>query len=180
MAAENLKTLGKAAARDHRPTERDIYSVTLEPRLTWEGIRWLISISRVPVILKGILAPEDARLAVEHGADGIIVSNHGGRNLDTTPATIEALPGIIEAVAGRIPVLLDGGVRRGTDVVKALALGASGVLIGRPYLWGLAAGGAEGVARVVHILRSELTAAMALCGATNLAAISRSVLWPSR
>jgi 4-hydroxymandelate oxidase len=106
------------------------------------------------------------------------VSNHGGRNLDTVPATIEALPGIVEAVQGRIPVLLDGGIRRGTDVLKALALGAKAVLIGRPYAWGLAVGGAAGVAEVVRILRDEFRTAMALCGICSLEGITREVLWP--
>jgi 4-hydroxymandelate oxidase len=107
-----------------------------------------------------------------------IVSNHGGRNLDTLPATIEALPGVAEVVAGRIPLLLDGGIRRGTDVLKALALGAQAVLIGRPYVWGLAAGGAEGVALVVRTLVNEFRAAMALCGCPDTAKITRDVLWP--
>ena len=132
------------------------------------------------MLLKGILSPEDAVLAVQHGASGLIVSNHGARNLDTLPATIDALPGVVEAVAGRLPVLMDGGIRRGTDVVKALALGAKAVLIGRPYLWGLSVGGAGGVQNVLQILRSELQSAMALCGHTSLATIDRSVLWPGR
>ena len=106
----------------------------LDPTLTWDTITWIRSFTRVPIVIKGILAPEDARLAADHGASGVLVSNHGGRNLDTTPAAIEALPAVVEALAGRLPVLLDGGVRRGTDVVKALALGARAVLIGRPPL----------------------------------------------
>jgi 4-hydroxymandelate oxidase len=154
-----------------------VYSEELDAALTWEGIDWILSFAKVPVLLKGILAPEDAALAVEHGVAGIIVSNHGARNLDTTPATIEALPGVVEVVDGRMPVLLDGGIRRGTDVIKALALGARAVLIGRPYLWGLAAAGAAGVASVVKLLRTELLAAMALCGRPSLAQIDRSVLW---
>jgi 4-hydroxymandelate oxidase len=111
---------------------------------------------------------------------GVIVSNHGARNLDTTPATIEALPAVTAAVSGRMTVLLDGGIRRGTDVVKALALGARAVLIGRPYLWGLASDGAAGVQRVIEILRAELEAAMALCGAPSLEKITRQLLWPDR
>jgi 4-hydroxymandelate oxidase len=154
-----------------------VYNEVLDPALTWDGIDWIRSFAKVPVVLKGILAPEDARLAVEHGVAGIIVSNHGARNLDTTPATIEALPAVAEAVAGRLTILLDGGVRRGTDVVKALALGARAVLVGRPYLWGLAAAGAEGVERVLELLRTELLAAMALCGRPNLASIDPTVLW---
>jgi len=157
-----------------------IYSPILDPKLTWEGVDWVRSIAKVPVLLKGILSPEDARLAVQHGVAGVLVSNHGARNLDTVPATIEALPGVVEAVDGRIPVLVDGGVRRGTDVVKALALGAKAVLIGRSYLWGLAANGAAGVEQVIKILRTEFLAAMALCGTPSLAKIDRNLLWPER
>jgi 4-hydroxymandelate oxidase len=159
-------------------TSGDIYSEHLDPSMTWETIDWLRSFAKTPLILKGILTKEDARLALEHGAAGILVSNHGGRNLDTAPASIEALPGVVEAVAGRVPVLFDGGVRRGTDVVKALALGARAVMIGRPYLWGLAADGAEGVTQVVRLLLAEFRSAMALCGVTSLAQISPEVLWP--
>jgi 4-hydroxymandelate oxidase len=177
MAAENLKGLSSKAARDHRPTEKEIYSFTLDPKLTWDGIDWLRSISKTPVLLKGIISPEDAKLAVKHGAAGIIVSNHGARNLDTSPATIEALPRVMDAVGGAIPVLMDGGVRRGTDVVKALAYGANAVLIGRPYLWGLAANGSAGVEQVIRILRTEFAAAMALCGKTAVKEIDRSVFW---
>jgi 4-hydroxymandelate oxidase len=129
------------------------------------------------VILKGVLSAEDASRAVERGADGVIVSNHGGRNLDTVPATIDALPRVMEAVAGRIPVMLDSGVRHGTDVLMALALGAKAVFIGRPYVYGLAAGGAKGVERVINILRDELERAMALTGRRSIAEIDKSVLW---
>jgi 4-hydroxymandelate oxidase len=114
---------------------------------------------------------------VNAGVDGIIVSNHGGRNLDTVPATISTLPGVAEAVGGRIPIVLDGGVRRGTDVIKAIALGATAVGIGRPYLYGLAVNGAAGVAHVVDVLRAEFEMAMALTGCTSVGAISRSVRW---
>jgi len=146
--------------------------------ITWKDLEWFQSIAKVPVLLKGILHPADAEEAVKNGAAGIIVSNHGGRVLDTVPATIDALPRVIDRVAGRIPVLMDGGIRRGTDVLKALAFGANAVLIGRPYLYGLAVNGAEGVRHVVEILRTELEAAMALAGRTSIAAIDRSVLWP--
>ncbi len=145
--------------------------------ITWRDIEWLRSIARVPVLLKGILAAEDAELAIKSGADGIIVSNHGARNLDTVPATIDALPRVSRQVGGRVPVLVDGGVRRGTDIVKALALGAQAVLIGRPYVFGLAVGGAAGVTRVIDMLRMELELAMKLCGVSSLAAIDASVLW---
>ena len=112
-----------------------------DPTLSWKDIDWLCSKSKVPVLLKGVLHPEDARLAIDHGAAGVIVSNHGARQLDTVPATIEALPDIIEAIDGKIEVLIDGGIRRGTDVFKALALGAKAVGVGRPIIWGLAVDG---------------------------------------
>ena len=145
--------------------------------VTWKDVEWLRSITKLPVILKGILNPDDADLAVKNGVSGIIVSNHGARDLDTTPATIEALPRVAERVDGRIPILMDGGIRRGTDVLKALALGAKAVLIGRPFCHGLAAGGADGVAKVVDILRKEFEIAMALTGRTSIASIDRSVIW---
>jgi 4-hydroxymandelate oxidase len=176
--AENLGTLGTAAQATLHAATDGVYSPIVDPSLQWKDVDWLCSFAKLPVVLKGILAPEDAQLAVEHGAAAVIVSNHGGRNLDTVPATIEALPGIVEAVQGRIPVLLDGGIRRGTDVLKSLALGAKAVLIGRPYAWGLAVGGAAGVAEVVRILRDEFRAAMALCGTCSLERITRQALWP--
>lgn len=146
---------------------------------TWDDVAWLRSLTRLPILLKGVLHPDDAIQALELGVDGIVVSNHGGRTLDTLPATIDALPAIAAAVAGRAPILLDGGIRRGTDVLKALALGAKAVLIGRPYIYGLAAAGAPGVAHVLHILRSELEIAMALTGCRTLADITSDVLWQS-
>lgn len=149
-------------------------------RETWKDIAGLISFTKLPTFLKGITHPADAAMAVKVGAAGIIVSNHGARNLDTQPATIETLPGVVNAVEDRIPVLMDGGVRRGTDIVKALAYGARAVLIGRPYLYGLAAGGADGVAHIQRILRKELRMAMALLGRPTIASIDRSVLWPER
>src|SRR5204863_2355072 len=112
----------------------EVASVAFTDRLTWSDLEWLSAFG-LPVVVKGILHPDDARLAIEHGAAAVEVSNHGGRNLDTVPASIDALPAVVDAVAGRVPVLLDGGVRRGVDVVKALALGATAVMIGRPYLW---------------------------------------------
>jgi 4-hydroxymandelate oxidase len=178
LERENLKGLVGTASTVAHMDESTIYSAIFDPALTWEGIEWIRSFARVPVILKGILSPEDAKLAVQHGAHGILVSNHGARNLDTVPATIDALPAVVEAVAGRIPVLMDGGIRRGTDVVKALAFGAKAVLIGRPYLWGLSVGGADGVQSVLRILRTEFMSAMALCGHASLRTIDRSVLWP--
>jgi 4-hydroxymandelate oxidase len=146
--------------------------------VTWDDVEWLRSITKLPVVLKGILNPDDADHAVKNGVSGIIVSNHGARDLDTTPATIEALPRVAERIDGRIPILVDGGVRRGTDVLKALALGAKGVLIGRPFCFGLAVGGADGVEKVIQILRAEFEIAMALTGRTSISAIDRSVIWP--
>jgi 4-hydroxymandelate oxidase len=145
--------------------------------ITWKDVDWLRSIAKVPVLLKGILTGDDAELGIANGAAGIIVSNHGARNLDTVPASIEALPEVAERVAGRVPLLVDGGIRRGTDVVKALALGASAVLIGRPFAFALNVGGADGVARLVKILRDELESAMALLGRAKLAELDRSILW---
>ncbi|HEY7350168.1 MAG TPA: alpha-hydroxy acid oxidase [Ktedonobacterales bacterium] len=144
--------------------------------LTWADLAWLRSLTPLPLILKGILTAEDAALALEHGVDGIIVSNHGGRQLDSVIPTIEALPEIVEAVAGRCEVYLDSGIRRGTDVLKALALGARAVLIGRPILWGLAARGAEGVYEVLELLRAELDLAMRLAGCPRLEDIQRSLV----
>ena len=151
-------------------------SQMLDPSLSWKDLAWLRGQTKLPILLKGIVRADDAKLAVEHGTDGIIVSNHGGRQLDTAPATIEALPCVIDAVGGKIPVLIDGGVRRGTDVVKALALGARAVLVGRPILWGLAAGGEEGAFRVLEMLKAEFDLAMALCGARSVREIDRPLL----
>jgi 4-hydroxymandelate oxidase len=181
MDRPNLRGLKSAASTtSHLPPEDQIYSAVLDPKLTWKEIEWLRSFARTPVILKGVLNPDDAELAVKSGVSGIIVSNHGSRNLDTLPATIDALPEVAAKVAGRIPVLMDGGVRRGTDVLKAIALGASAVLIGRPYLFGLSVAGAEGVARVVNILRREFEMAMALTGRASISDIDQSALWPAR
>ena len=172
----NLRGMPNALGA-HRSTEGAIFSALLDPSLTWKDIAWLRSITRLPVLLKGILNPDDAVRAVEAGVAGIIVSNHGARNLDTEPATIDALPAVAAKVAGRVPVLVDGGIRRGTDVLKALALGATAVLIGRPYLYGLAVDGAAGVTRVVNILRREFEMAMAVSGRPTIAAIDSSVIW---
>ncbi len=149
----------------------------LDPTLTWKDIDWLRGFAKTPVVLKGVLNPDDAAIAVKAGVAGIIVSNHGARNLDTVPATIDALPRVAEKVEGRIPILVDGGIRRGTDVIKALARGATAVQIGRPYLWGLGVAGSAGVARVVEILRREFEAAMMLMGRPTLASIDKTVLW---
>jgi 4-hydroxymandelate oxidase len=147
--------------------------------LTWRDVEWLRSLTSMPVLLKGIVRPDDAERAIEHGAAAIVVSNHGARQLDGSPATINALPRVVDAVAGRCPVLMDGGVRWGTDVLKALALGARAVLVGRPILWGLSVGGREGVVRVLQILRDELSTAMALAGCPDLAALDRDLVRPA-
>jgi len=149
------------------------FASVLDPGLTWDDLEWLASLTTLPVLVKGVVRGDDAERAIEHGAAGVIVSNHGGRQLDTSISSIDALSEVAEAVDGRGAVLMDGGVRRGTDIVKALALGANAVLIGRPVLWGLAVGGEEGVRHVLRILREELDLAMALCGASNL-----EELWP--
>jgi 4-hydroxymandelate oxidase len=152
----------------------------LDPRrvvVTWKDVEWLRTVTRVPLLLKGILDPDDAEQAVRTGADGLIVSNHGARILDTAPATIDALPAVAQRLAGRVPVLVDGGVRRGTDVLKAIARGATAVLIGRPYCYGLSIAGADGVQRTVEILRHEFEMAMQLTGRASLREIDRSVLW---
>jgi 4-hydroxymandelate oxidase len=166
----------KSPVTGHKTQRGGIYDVLFDPSFNWNDLEWLRSVAGVPVLLKGVLSAEDGRLAVSCGADGVIVSNHGGRNLDTVPATIDALPRVVDAVAGRIPVMLDSGIRRGTDVLMALALGAKAVFIGRPYVYGLAAGGAKGVERVILILRDELERAMALTGRRSIAEINASVL----
>lgn len=143
---------------------------------TWKDIEWVRSQTKLPVVLKGVLEPDDAERAIATGAAAIYVSNHGGRNLDTLPATMEVLPEIADKVAGRVPILVDGGVRRGTDVLKALALGAAAVAIGRPYLYALAVAGSDGVRGVVNVLRNELEMAMALTGRPTIASIDRSVI----
>lgn len=142
----------------------------------WADLAWLRGLTRLPILAKGITHPDDARRAIDAGMDGIIVSNHGGRTLDGLPASIDLLPGIADAVAGAVPVLMDGGIRRGTDILRALALGARAVMIGRPYVLALAAAGAPGVAHVLRILRGELELAMALAGCRDLAAIDRRLL----
>ncbi|WP_328612305.1 alpha-hydroxy-acid oxidizing protein [Amycolatopsis sp. NBC_00345] len=159
--------------RDGSGRVRDI---EMSAELSWEHIAWLRETTSLPVLLKGVLHPEDARLAVAAGVDGLVVSNHGGRQLDTAVSTLDALPELAAAVGGAIPLVLDGGVRRGTDVVKALALGADAVGIGRPVLWGLAAAGREGVAEVLERLRDELDHTLALCGARTPAELTADLV----
>jgi 4-hydroxymandelate oxidase len=151
-----------------------------DPAITWDDLGWIRERTQdIPILVKGILTSEDADLAIQAGADGIVVSNHGGRQLDRSPASLDALPEVVDAVAGRIPVLMDGGVRRGVDVITALALGASAVLVGRPCAWGLAAAGEPGVRGVLEILHAEFENAMALSGCRRVDEITRDLVGPS-
>jgi isopentenyl diphosphate isomerase/L-lactate dehydrogenase-like FMN-dependent dehydrogenase len=152
------------------------FSTQLDHALTWKDLEWLIGYTRLPVLVKGVVRADDARRCLAAGAGGIIVSNHGGRQLDYAIATLDALPGIVDAVGADIPVLLDGGVRRGTDVLKALALGARSVMIGRPYLWALAVGGEAGVRRLLDLLRQEISISMSLLGVRRLDELSPDLL----
>lgn len=175
IAAENLKDIVVVPAA-LAPGASVVFDGFMSTAPTWDDVAWLRSETKLPVVVKGIVSGDDALRAVEAGAAGIIVSNHGGRTLDTLPATIDVLPGIARIVAGRVPLLLDGGIRRGTDVLKALALGASAVLIGRPVVYGLAVNGAYGVAHVLRVLRDEFEVAMALSGCRTLADIGPHVV----
>jgi 4-hydroxymandelate oxidase len=166
-------------AEFHHTTGVDILAYTsaqFDPALTWDDLKWIISLSPVPVLVKGVLRSDDALRAVDCGAQAVVVSNHGGRQLDTAVAALDALPEVVAAVGQQVEVYLDGGVRRGTDVLKALALGAGAVMIGRPVLWGLAVAGQPGVERVLEILRGELDTALALCGCPSLDAITPDLL----
>lgn len=172
----NLAGLQAPAPSALSPGQSALFDGLLHHAPTWDDVAWLQSITRLPVLLKGVLHPADARQAVSLGAAGLIVSNHGGRTLDTAPATATALPPVVQAVGGTVPVLVDGGIRRGTDVLKAMALGASAVLVGRPAVWGLANAGAAGVAHVLRLLRDELETAMALTGCATLAEATPALL----
>jgi len=163
----NLATSGRTEFPDVEGSGLAAYVNTMfDPSLSWSDLEWLCSLTRLPVLIKGVVRGDDSARAIEHGAAGVVVSNHGGRQLDTSPAPISVLREVVEAVDGKGTVLVDGGVRRGTDVVKAVALGADAVLIGRPILWGLTLGGQAGVSRVLEMLRTEVDLAMALCGAS--------------
>ena len=167
LCCENMRDLRNGGA---------VRQFVFSPEISWAHVDWVRAATPLKIVLKGIVHPADARLAVEHGVDAVIVSNHGGRQLDTVPAAIELLPAVADAVRGRIPLLMDGGIRRGTDVLKALALGAGAVAIGRPVLWGLAVGGRLGVLQVLEMFRGELTRALALCGCASLRDIGRDLL----
>jgi 4-hydroxymandelate oxidase len=147
-----------------------------DPGLTWDDLEWLVQLAGVPVLVKGVLHPDDAVLAFEHGAQGVVVSNHGGRQLDGSIATLDALPAIADACAGRGEILLDGGVRRGTDVLRALALGARAVMIGRPVLWGLAVAGEAGARHVLDHLRAEIESDLMLCGLRSPGEVNRDLV----
>ena len=178
VEAVNLKGMRSLPPSVAQPGTSPLFgSPLLTHAPTWKDLEWLQSLTHLPVLVKGVMNPRDAERAVERGVAGIVVSNHGGRTLDGMPATLDVLPAVAQAVAGRVPVLLDGGVRRGTDVFKALALGASAVMIGRPYVHGLATAGASGVAHVLHLLRTELEVAMVLTGCARLADIEPSLIW---
>ena len=161
---------------DPLPHER-IYNLHIDPSLTWETLEWLVDQSPIPVIAKGIVRADDARRCVDAGAAGVIVSNHGARNLDTCVATAKALPAVVTAIDDAVPVLVDGGIRRGTDIAKALMLGATGVLVGRPIVWGLTVAGEAGVRWVIETLWSELAMAMGLLGAATVSDLSPDLIW---
>jgi 4-hydroxymandelate oxidase len=165
LAAENMRDLPGGPR-----------TIEMSPLMSWDHLDRLRELTSLPLWLKGVLHPHDAELAVGHAIDGIMASNHGGRQSDVAPAAVEALPRVVDAVAGRVPVVLDGGVRRGSDVAVALALGAAAVGVGRPVLWGLAADGQAGVARVLAVLRDEFDHSLALCGGRNLADLTRDLV----
>ena len=180
LAIETLHAAGyaKLPVKDRESGLEAYFADLLDPSLTWDAITWLGSITKLPVVVKGLVRPDDARRAADAGAAAVIVSNHGGRQLDAAPATIDVLASVVDAIGGRVEVLLDGGVRRGSDVIKALALGARAVLVGRPILWGLAVDGRAGVAGVLAMLRRELDLAMVLCGCPDVASITRDLVAP--
>jgi lactate 2-monooxygenase len=181
----NRNYLEDPAFRDllERPPEQDMQAAIgqwawqfANPQVTWADLEWLRGITGLPIVLKGILHPDDARLAVEHGVDGVLVSNHGGRQVDGAIGALDALPEVVAAVDGRCEVLFDSGIRSGADALKALALGARAVLLGRPYMWGLALGGAEGVAEVLRSFLADLDLAMALSGYANIDEVDADAL----
>ena len=175
FAAVHHLVAARAAREGQSPFAAQVQQL-FDPSLDWKTVAWLKSITKLPLILKGVVTPEDARLAVQAGVAGLIVSNHGGRQLDGAEATIMALPRVVEAVAGAMPVMMDGGIRRGVHVLTALALGAQAVFIGRPYLYGLAVDGERGVRDVYELLRGELELAMALSGRPTIASIDRGLV----
>lgn len=158
----------------------NLQMTAIDPSISWDDLSWFQSLTQLPIILKGILTREDAELALKHNVQGIIVSNHGGRQLDEVSASIDALPEVIAAVKGKIEVYVDGGIRSGNDVLKALALGAKCVFIGRPILWGLACQGESGAEEVLNILKNEFRISMTLTGCRSVAEINRDLIQFSR
>ena len=179
IVMRNLLPAGRSfAGLEDKGSAAAYINAMFDPSISWRDLDWLAVHTQLPVLVKGLVRADDAVRAREHGAQGVIVSNHGGRQLDTSPATIEVLESITTAIDGRIEVLIDGGVRRGTDVLKALALGARAVLVGRPILWGLSVDGEPGVRRVLDILRQELDVAMALAGCRSVDEIDTDLIRP--
>jgi 4-hydroxymandelate oxidase len=180
LSVKNLAAAGQGTVAGQESGSGLAAYVTsfIDPAISWRDVEWLRSITKLPVIIKGVVRADDARRAVEAGARGIVVSNHGGRQLDALPATIDALPYVAEAVNGRVEVYVDGGIRRGLDVVKAIARGARAVMIGRPVLWGLATGGEQGVSRVLDMLQREIDNTMGLCGCPAVDDITADLLHP--
>ena len=179
LRVENLSPLGKGTMPEVSGSGLAAYvRDNFKSDLSFEDLDWLCGSTRLPILVKGVCRGDDARRAVEHGAKAIVVSNHGGRQLDTAPATSEVLPHIVDAVGDRCEIYVDGGVRRGSDVLKAIALGARAVMVGRPILWGLTVAGEKGALNILEILRRELDEAMLLCGCTRLSHINRSLLAP--
>ncbi len=167
-----------AYARDRSRSPLEFLEGFTDPSLTWDDLPWIAEVSQLPIVVKGVMTAEDARIAIEYGAAGIVVSNHGGRQLDGVSATLDVLPEVVEAVDGRAEVLLDGGIRRGTDILKALALGARAVLAGRALIFGLAVDGEAGARRVLELLHTELELALALAGCASPAAVTRAHVAP--
>jgi len=180
LAVENLAPLGKGAMPVVEGSGLAAYvRENFKSDLGFDDLDWLCGCTKLPIVVKGVCRGDDARRAAEHGAKAVVVSNHGGRQLDTAPATCEVLPLVAEAIGDGCEVYVDGGIRRGSDVLKAIALGARAVLVGRPILWGLTVNGEEGAAGVLNILRRELDEAMLLCGCTTLRDIEQSLLQPN-
>jgi 4-hydroxymandelate oxidase len=167
---------GQLPAQDGKSGLTTYINTLFDSSLGWQDVEWLAGLSDLPLWIKGIVHPEDARLAAEHGAAGVVVSNHGGRQLDTSPATIDVLATIVDAVGDGLEIIVDGGVRRGTDVVKALALGARAVAVGRPALWGLAVDGQAGVEHALGLLRNEFDTALGLCGCRAISELGRDLI----
>lgn len=181
LSFPNLEGGGRQVPRDHSGVGiGNALGWTISPSLSWKDLEWLCETTALPVLCKGVCRADDAATALRAGARGIVVSNHGGRQLDGAPATAEVLPRVAAAVAHRVPVIVDGGIRCGVDIFRALALGATAVQVGRPILWGLAAGGERGVARVLELLASDFDRTMALSGCPSVASITRDLLEPSR